>query len=647
MLLRFLCYFIGVAVLLGSLFPGQALAEGKVLRVAFDKQLPPFSFVDENGDVSGFNIDLINAIASKYGYDLEYVPLEWEDAVAYLERGKVDVVLGMKYTSRYEQVFDFSESFFTMSEVLLVPKQDKEIFTLNQLTEKVVAVQRGSTGIDLLESVRRVKMIVSFNQPDALENLVLGRADAFIGNRWTAEYVLRTDNRWDDFVMRSGLINPTDYAFAVREGNYELLQTLNEGLNQLYRNGTYTKLYSRYFEPYSPHVTEFWRKLVLGLLVTMAIVVIGLVATFYWNKRLQAEVRRQTAALADMLAFQRKVLDNTESAILSLDVHGHITLINQVARELLQLSDDVLGRHLSSLLPQLPIQAALQAEERQLFEGEFRWDRGSARIFHYYMAPFANALDKHVGWIVSLQDRTEQKHLQARLIAQEKMRALGQLVAGIAHELRNPLTAIKTFVELLPMKLDDSRFRKELLQYVPEEVERMNRILEDLLDYSRSKPLQMQEVHLQELAESVVGLFAKRMKNEQVKVVLDIPQGLYIRADRGRVKQVLINLVMNALEAMVQAKEKRLTIRACEDGKQILLTVSDTGEGMEEAEIPQLFQPFYTTKSQGIGLGLYLSQKIMREHCGEIDVRSVRGEGSTFGLRFEKTEQGGQLCQTC
>jgi signal transduction histidine kinase/ABC-type amino acid transport substrate-binding protein len=630
---------ISVVIIVTALLSGQAEAEGQVLRVAFDKAMPPFSSVDENGDVSGFNVDLMRAIAKQNGFELEYYPLEWEDAVTYLQQGKVDVVMGMKYTSSYDRVFDFSESFFTMSEVLLVPKEDNEIFTLNQLKEKVVAVQRGNTGIDLLESVRRVKMLVSFNQQDALSNLMLGRADAFIGNRWTAEYILRKENKWEDYVMRSGLINPTDYAFAVREGNYKLLQTLNEGLNQLYRDGTYTRLYSRYFEPFSPHVTDWWRKLVIGLLVAMGLVVIVLVTIFYWNKRLQAEVKKQTAALANSLAFQRKVLDNTESAILSLDVYGHITLVNQVARRLLQVNDDVLGRSLAGLLPQLPIEAALTAEQPQQYDGEFNWDNGVTRIFHYYIAPFFNAQDEHAGWIVSLQDRTEQKRLQTTLIAQEKMRALGQLVAGIAHELRNPLTAIKAFIDLLPKKLDDQRFRQELLLYVPDELERMNRIVEDLLDYSRSRPLQSQAIALRELIQSVIGLFAKRMQHEQIDVAVHVPPELSIWADRTRVKQVLLNLVLNAVEAMAKSKEKRLTIEAYQDAGGVFLSVSDTGEGMDESELPHLFQPFYTTKTQGIGLGLYLSEKMMREQGGRIEVSSVRGKGSTFTLRFTQIKK--------
>lgn len=639
------CGWIMIWALFFGLFPQAAGAEAKVLRVAFDKELPPFTYLDRSGQPRGFNIELMKEIAEENGYELQYVPLEWEDALAYLREGQVDVLLGIKYTSTYDLVFDFSESFFTMSEVLLVPKHDSEIYTLNQLREKVVAVQRGNVGMDLLNNVRRVKMLVSFNQRDALENLMRGRADAFIGNRWTAEYLLNEAGKPDEYVMRSGLINPTDYAFAVREGNYELLEKINEGLNKLYRDGTYTRLYSYYFEPYSPHVTDRYRKAVIGLLIIMSLAAITLVAIFFWNYRLKAEVRRQTAALADALAFQREVLDNTESAILSLDVGGRITLVNQVARRLLVTDEHALGLPIGTLLPQLPLQQALAADKPSLFEGEFEFGEGSGRVFHYYMAPFGNAESEHVGWIVNLQDRTEQKRLQARLIAQEKMHALGQLAAGMAHELRNPLTAIKTFIELLPKKLDDQRFRSQLLQYVPEEMERMNRILEDLLDYSRSKPLEMAMTDVRKLIDSVIGLFAKRAANEQVDVKVDIPPGMMVCMDRGRMKQVLINLVMNALEAMSASQTKRLHIRAMQGEDGVQLSVSDSGEGIADDLLPHLFEPFLTTKTQGIGLGLYVSEKIMLEHGGRIEVSSRKGEGTTFILYFPEPREGVPSCQ--
>lgn len=163
----------------------------------------------------------------------------------------------------------------------------------------------------------------------------------------------------------------------------------------------------------------------------------------------------------------------------------------------------------------------------------------------------------------------------------------------------------------------------------------MNRILEDLLDYSRSKPLEIEETDLKMLVDSVLGLFAKRAVNEQVEMHIEVPQGIKVCLDRRRLKQVLINLMINALEAMSTSSVKRLHIKARESADGVELTVSDTGEGMSAEQLPHLFEPFFTTKTQGIGLGLYVSDKIMREHGGRIDVSSTKGEGTTFTLFFQ------------
>lgn len=638
MLFSHLRVFFLLSLLLPFLFVTVEAEEDRALAVAFDKDLPPFSFVDEIGNPTGFDIDLIKKVAEIRGYKIVFLPMDWEETMNQLQQGKVDVILGMQYTSARDAVFDFSESYFTMSEVLIVPKTDQSISNLHDLKGKVVSIQKGDAGIDLLESVRRIKTIVSFSQPEALELLFLGRADAFIGNRWTAEYYLKKNNLQDQYVTRSGMINPSDYAFAVREGNYRLQNELNLGLAELHKNGTYGRLYSQYFEPYSFYAVGGWRKLVYGLSIVIGVVLIILVIGFLWNQRLKTEVRRHTLALADSLAFQKQVLDNVDNGIISISPQGNTMLINDVACDLIDVKEDVLGVALSQYFPQFPIKKALQQGRLKKYQGELHLEDETGRILHYYMAPLTNGAGDFMGWIISLQDRTEQKHLQARLITQEKLRALGQLVAGIAHELRNPLTAIKTFSELLPKKLDDSRFRAELVRHVPEEVERMNRIVEDLLDYTREKPIQTRRENLNTIVRSVLGLFEKRMKSENIQVAVDLHPEIQVLADRGRIKQVLINLILNAIEAMSQSREKHLTIRAQTQDQSVQLFITDTGEGMEESTLRHLFEPFYTTKSQGVGLGLYISRKIMAEHGGRIEVRSRKGIGSNFILYFGNKE---------
>lgn len=624
--------------LLFPTFPQFAEAqEEHVIRVGFDKSLPPQSYLDDKGKVSGFDIELIRNVAELRGYQITLIPLEFEDAIQELKAGALDVVIGMKYTSTRDTFFDFSDAYLSGSDVLVVPAAIRNISGINDLKGKVVAVQREDAVISQLESIRGNKILAAFNQPDALDMLFLDRADVFLGNRWTAEYFLQKANKQKDYRIRTGLIPPSDYAFAVREGNYKLLNELNKGLAELHRNGTYEKLYSQYLEPYSASDLGWWRKLVYALVAMMGIIIIVLTGIFFWNKRLKKEVKKQTAALADSFAFQTKVLDSVDNGILSFDQEGRITLINHVARNLLSIKETAVGTSVLDRLPQLPLQKVMEMGKKHLLpgeQGEIHLEDGSDRILHYYIASLHNGVGEQIGGILCLQDRTEQKHLQARLIAQEKMRALGQLVAGIAHEIRNPLTAIKTFTELLPRKLDDPRFRAELVRHVPEEVERMNQIIEGLLDYSREKPMHREWTNLQELVESVTSLFMKRIQSEGVRIEVDVTPSLEVFIDHNRIKQVIINLTLNAIEAMTHAENKRLTFHASTEGQMILLEITDSGKGISKQDMLQLFQPFYTTKSQGIGLGLYISQKIMLEHGGQIEVKSTKGKGTTFILFF-------------
>jgi len=634
--LRYLNIFLLFIALL--LFPSSSFAakakEVHVIRVGFDKNAPPLSYTGPKGEALGFNIELIQNIATRQGYRLKLIPLELDDALEMLKEGKLDIIAGLEYTSIRDTFLDFSDSFLTLPKTVVIPSSIKDISSLNDLKGKVVAVQREDTIISQLENIRGSEILESFNQLDAMDMLFLGRADVFIGNRPTAEYILQHAKKQLKYRIRTGLIPPSDYAFAVREGNYKLLKDINTGLTALHHNGTYERLYSQYLEPYGALAIDWWRKLVYILLILTGIIFTILVGIFFWNNRLKKEVNRQTAALADSYAFQSKVLDSVDNGIISFNLEGNVTLINHIARNLLGMKGNPLGTNIFDFLSQLPLQKVLEIKGQRMIHGEICLDDGTDRILQYYIASLQNGMGEIIGGILCLQDRTEQNHLQARLIAQEKMRALGQLIAGIAHEIRNPLTAIKTFTEMLPKKIHDPRFQSELLRHVPEEVERMNRIIEDLLDYSREKSMHLEMKNLNELVQSVTGLLKKQFRNEGIELEIDIPPALTVLIDQNRIKQVLINLILNAIQAMNDSKKKQLYFHGAIDGQTIRLDITDFGIGIKAQDMPHLFQPFYTTKNQGIGLGLYICQKIMQEHGGHIEVKSSAYKGTTVTLLF-------------
>lgn len=614
------------------------------VRVAFDRDFPPYSFVEEQEFPGGFVIDLMQVISQRQEMRLTFVPMSLESAVTALENGDVDVIAGIKYSQKRERGFDFSDPFFTMSDVLVVHKHNDNIYNLSNLSGQVVAVQRGDLGADLVENVRRVKIHGAFTQPDALYLLHLNRADAFVGDRWSAEYMMQK-NGWKDYmVTRSSVFMPSDFSFAVRKGNTSLLEKLNKGIGHARADGSYTKLYSKWFNPLTDDPAARWHRIVTILIAALGLIMAMLLLGVLWNSRLRSEVRKQTRAIEGHMVFQRKVLESVDNGIVTMDRQGNITMANNRARELLGRpgEEEAAGRPADSVLAGvLPVPPEdFPAEGKPLYKRDVIIPAGSGdRYCDVYMAPLEDGSGRPSGWIVTLRDKTGEKALNMKLVSQEKLRALGHLVSGVAHELRNPLTAIKAFVDLIPYKLDNPRFREELLIHVPEEINRLNRIVEDLYDYTRRRDLMFEEVPVNDLAQSVLSLLAQKIHEAGVEVRREIDPGQTIWVDRHRIKQVLINLIVNALEAMQESHQRLLCIKG--RGNRIILT--DTGVGVEPEFMDRLFQPFHTTKTGGVGLGLFISYSIMKQHKGDISIESMKGEGTIVVLTFDT--EGSYICR--
>lgn len=620
--------------------PLHAEMQEKTLRVAFDRDFPPFSFIDEQENSGGFVIDLLQMIAHRHGIKLAFVPMSLESAVNALEQGHVDVIAGIKYSQKLENSLDFSEPFFTMSDVLIVHKNNDTIYNLSNLSGRVVAVQRGDLSADLVENVRRVKIHGAFTQPDALYLLHMDRADAFIGERWSAEYLMRMYGWKDQLIVRSSVFMPSDYSFAVRNGNTSLIEKLNEGISFARSDGAYSRLYNQWINPLAKDTDRQWHRIAIALLVILGLIMVLLLIGAVWNNRLRSEVRKQTRAIQDNMVFQRQVLESVDNGIVALDNHGMITMVNNKAREMLNWpgGEDSAGKWASDLpervLPVLPgdfppVGAPLYKRDVVITS------RNVERYFEVYMAALEDRGGHKAGWIVTMRDRTEEKALNMKLVSQEKLRALGHLVSGVAHELRNPLTAIKAFVDLIPYKIDNPRFREEMLLHVPEEINRLNRIVEDLYDYTRRRELKFEPVPVSELAQSVLSLLAKKIHDAGIEVKREIDPGQTLLVDRQRIKQVLINLIVNAVESMQECSRRVMWIKGTDNR----IIIADTGAGIYPEARDQLFQPFHTTKSDGVGLGLFISYSIMKQHNGDITIESIKGEGTSVILTFDVREE--------
>ena len=219
----------------------------------------------------------------------------------------------------------------------------------------------------------------------------------------------------------------------------------------------------------------------------------------------------------------------------------------------------------------------------------------------------------------------------------DRLAALGTLSAGLAHEIRNPLSAIKTFVQLLPRKLSNPAFFDKFQTTVPRELNRINDLIESLLELARPPKLEFRMISVSDCLSQVEDLY--RDKLEAANITLEIREKDSVPelwADREHLVRALSNIVVNGSEAMPHGGE--LTVTAEELAGGVLLRFTDTGVGMDEATKDKIFNPFFTTKDTGTGLGLAMTHKIIQEHGGDIKVDSLVGKGTTFSLRFPRVQ---------
>ena len=241
-----------------------------------------------------------------------------------------------------------------------------------------------------------------------------------------------------------------------------------------------------------------------------------------------------------------------------------------------------------------------------------------------------------------VEERTEDlTRAQAVLVQTEKLSSLGQLSASIAHEINNPLAGILTFSKLLAREAEtavpDEARRASMVKnlgLVQRETERCRAIVRNLLDFARERPLQLRDVELEKVVQESLQLIGHQLQLQGHQVVTRLAKVPPVHADFGELRQAIVNLAMNAMEAMVQGGRLTVTLGPTDGQRAVEVSIADTGPGIPEGIRSKIFDPFFTTKEKGTGLGLALTQQIILEHGGSIEARSAPGEGTTFVVRL-------------
>jgi PAS domain S-box-containing protein len=328
-------------------------------------------------------------------------------------------------------------------------------------------------------------------------------------------------------------------------------------------------------------------------------------------------------------------LDAASDLIIIADQKGLITYANHAADEMGLDREKLMGRPLEGLFREQSRAAdAFASPGRSDDELELIADDG--RNFNTLVSSTPLPASGEVLAIV--RDVTQRKALERQLMHAEKLASVGILAAGVAHEIGNPLSAVSGYAQLLVKDTVADPERIEFAQAIAEQTERIDRIIRDLLDYSRPSPYLGQEVDVNAAIEAVLNMFftPKRLARENITIVREFASDPPLATiDRDQLQQVVLNIAMNAAQAMSDTGGE-LEIATGSDSKGVFIKFSDNGPGMSTEVMERIFDPFYTTKpvGQGTGLGLSICDRIITRAGGRLSVRSEPGQGATFMVRL-------------
>ncbi|MEH7075339.1 PAS domain S-box protein [Neobacillus drentensis] len=268
----------------------------------------------------------------------------------------------------------------------------------------------------------------------------------------------------------------------------------------------------------------------------------------------------------------------------------------------------------------------------KVWKGEIR---NKAKDGTYYwvdttIVPFLNEQGRPYQYLAIRNDITERKRTEEFLHRQDKLAAVGQLAAGVAHEIRNPLTSMKGYAEFLQLDEKDPE-RMEFLSIILDEIERVNTIVEDFMVLAKPKAVELEEKNVVPVIKNVVSLLEFEARKKNVRLTFDCNQEIIqIECDENRLKQVFLNFIKNGIEAMPNGGE--LHVKTIIHDNNVQISIQDTGVGISKEKLKKLGEPFYTTKKNGNGLGLMVSFKIIESHNGKVFVESEPNKGTTFNI---------------
>jgi len=354
--------------------------------------------------------------------------------------------------------------------------------------------------------------------------------------------------------------------------------------------------------------------------------------------------RSTQASLSRIKAFSDNVVEHVPIGLLAMDQQGKIAAFNKSAESILQLSaPEAIGQDAQKLLPAELLEEISHSQNQDgVIEKEIECTASDGKIvpLEIGVSSLKDENDVFLGNVLLFKDLTEVRTLRREVARSQRLASVGRLAAGVAHEIRNPLSSIKGFATYFKERYPDRQDDQQTADIMIQEVDRLNRVVGQLLEFAKPVPVKPKPVSLQALLDDSIKLITDQAAEKGISIKTQNNTKVdEVRIDPDRISQVLLNLYLNAIDSMESGGKLNVEISWDGQRRNVVIQVSDTGRGISRENLSKIFEPYFTTKSTGTGLGLAIAHNIIDAMGGKITVESDRQVGTTFTVALPNSEE--------
>lgn len=609
----------------------QWLKSQKEIIYAANENAPPLRFVDDvDNQYKGVVIDLINQISLETGTNIKTVPMQWSEALSSLAEGTTQIC-DMFISPERGKNYLFTNPIYNLRTVLLFI--DKNIGNLRDINSITIATEKGDYANSYLQiNYPNAELIYVDNVEEGFLMLLNKEVDAVVGDEPVILYLLE-HNRNSQLNLFNKVLYEKDVVFAVPKSKPELVSILNKAIKNLERKGQLEKIQQKWFGISTPlkksiNIYDVFK------FVAFPVIIMGIMFVFIVlnNHSLKKLVKMKTQELEYSRNELRNIFDGVNDFMVVIDENKKIINANKAFVKYLGISlQEVIGKNCNEYLKN-SFSECYEYILDEVIKNNNKITQEKMVKNEVYEISFQPVIELNKTIIITIRNITVDKINRNQMLQTNKMVAVGQLAAGMAHEIRNPLGIIRTQSYLLSLndKIDESM--KKSLNFIDNSINRASNIIDNVLNFSRISSNKKESIFIEKIISNIIELHNDLIKKKNIIIEVNCFIEAKILINVESLQHIILNLVSNSIDALNYGGYLKINI--LKENNNIVLICEDNGIGIEETHMESLFNPFFTTKElgKGTGLGLYIVYSEVQKLNGYIDVKSKLNKGTMFKI---------------